>query len=66
MMPSAGAAPNEVSVDLAPLRGAAPSAIRYGSGAGSYGAAVGNALVCCGPFQDIALSPCPYVRLKSR
>ena len=59
VMPSAGAAPNEVSVDLAPLRGAAPSAIRYGSGAGSYGAAVGNALVCCGPLQDIALSPCP-------
>ena len=45
--------------DLAPLQGATPTAIRYGSGAGSYGAAVGNALICCGPLQDIALSPCP-------
>lgn len=59
VMPAAGTAANEVIVDLVPLQGATPTAIRYGSGAGSYGAAVGNALICCGPLQDIALSPCP-------
>jgi hypothetical protein len=61
VMPAEGAAPNEILVDLFPLGGAVPTAVRYGAGAGSYGAGPGvsNAAICCGPLQDVGRSPCP-------
>ena len=61
VMPAEGAAANEITFDLAPLGGAAPTAVRYGAGAGSYGTGPGvsNAAICCGPFQDVGRSPCP-------
>ena len=60
VMPSQTAASNEVLIDLAPLNGAAPTAVRYGAGAGFYGSfAGGNAAICCGPYQELSYAPCP-------
>ena len=66
VMPVAGPASNEVTVDLAPLRGQVPTAVRYALGAGSGawqpGASnngPGCQRTCCGLGQDCALKPCP-------
>ena len=64
-MPSAGPGANEVTVDLAPLKGVAPTAVRYASGAGSGGWLPGKTTgpdcqrTCCGLGQDCSLKPCP-------
>jgi hypothetical protein len=60
VVPLQAAAANEVLVDLAPLNGATPTAVRYGAGAGFYGSfAGGNAAICCGPYQELSYAPCP-------
>ena len=65
VMPSAGPGANEVTVDLAPLKGVAPTAVRYASGAGSGGWLPGKTTgpdcqrTCCGLGQDCSLKPCP-------
>ena len=47
----------ELSVDLTPLGGAAPTAIRYASGAGGWGSGSSNRM-CCGPSINVAVEPC--------
>jgi len=62
VMPKAGAAANEVVVDLAPLRGALPTAIRYavgGGGNGDFLAGSDAGRFCCGPLLDASREPCP-------
>jgi len=65
VMPTAGPAANEVTVDLAPLKGQLPTAVRYGLGAGSGAWLPGQTQgpgcqrVCCGLGQDCSLKPCP-------
>ena len=53
----AGPGAAELTVDLAPLRGAAPTAIRYASGTGGWGSGAQNRM-CCGPLINVAVEPC--------
>lgn len=48
---------NSLSVDLTPLAGATPTAVRYASGTGGWGSGTQNRM-CCGPAVNIALEPC--------
>ena len=68
VLPRAGTAANEIVVDLGPLGGATPTAVRYAAGAASGVAAPGggadgsgfrNQRVCCGPSVDTSHEPCP-------
>lgn len=65
VMPAPGAAANEVVVDLTPLGGALPTAVRYATGAGESAAwangtrGFGVQRICCGPYVDTAHEPCP-------
>ena len=68
VLPRAGAAANEIVVDLAPLRGAAPTAIRYAFGGGGNGVFLDRppgpwgaqaARLGCGPAVDTSKQPCP-------
>ena len=69
VMPSVGAGTNTVTLDLAPLGGQVPTAVRYGLGAGGDGDFLPNRLpgpegaqagrVCCGPTVDTSMQPCP-------
>ena len=53
----AGPGAAELTVDLTPLAGAAPTAIRYASGAGGWGSGAANRM-CCGPSVNVAVEPC--------
>jgi hypothetical protein len=62
-MPVAGPSPNQVSVDLSPLDGASPTAIRYNLGSGGNGDFLNRTngqagRLCCGPFVDVSKEPC--------
>jgi len=46
-----------LAVDLAPLGGAVPTAVRYAFGTGGWGAPFVNRM-CCGPTTDVTLEPC--------
>lgn len=46
-----------LNVDLSPLNGAKPTAIRYAFGGGGTGAPF-QARMCCGPTVDISTEPC--------
>jgi len=66
VLPRAGASPNTVDIDLAPLGGLAPTAVRYGLGAGGNGDFLAarpsggqGGRFCCGPLVDTAREPCP-------
>ena len=63
VMPSAGPAANQVTLDLTPLGGLTPTAVRYGVGAGGWGSLVPNfsgcGRLCCGPYVDCRNEPCP-------
>jgi len=65
LLPRAGARANEVLVDLAPLGGRAPTAVRYAMGGGGNGDFLPNRTdsqagrFCCGPTVDVARAPCP-------
>jgi hypothetical protein len=48
---------NELTVDLSPLKGAAPTAVRYAYGTGGWGSGFVNRM-CCGPTTDVTLEPC--------
>jgi len=63
VMPVAGPSPNQVSVDLSPLDGASPTAIRYNLGSGGNGDFLNRTngqagRLCCGPFVDVSKEPC--------
>jgi hypothetical protein len=47
----------ELTVDLSPLKGAVPTAVRYAWGTGGWGAPFINRM-CCGPTVDVTLEPC--------
>ena len=51
------AGPASLLVDLAPLRGAAPTAVRYAWGTGGWGAPFLTRM-CTGPTVDCSLQPC--------
>ena len=69
VLPSVGAAANTISVDLSPLKGQAPTAVRYAMGGGGNGDFLPNRLpgplgaqagrFCCGPSVDTSKQPCP-------
>ena len=63
VMPAAGPGDNEVTLDLTPLGGLAPRAVRYATGAGGWGSTVPNfsgcGRLCCGPTLDCRNEPCP-------
>jgi len=63
VMPAAGPGDNEVTLDLSPLNGLAPTAVRYATGAGGWGSTVPNfsgcGRLCCGPTLDCRNEPCP-------
>ena len=68
VLPSTGTAANEIVVDLTPLNGVAPSAVRYAAGAasgvpapggGAPGTGFRNQRICCGPHVDTSHEPCP-------
>jgi hypothetical protein len=69
VLPSVGAAANTISVDLSPLKGQAPTAVRYAMGGGGNGDFLPNRLpgplgaqagrLCCGPSVDTSKQPCP-------
>jgi hypothetical protein len=69
VMPAAGVNANEVRVDLSPLGGSAPTAVRYAMGGGGDGDFLPNrqpgpygaqaARLCCGPTVDTSREPCP-------
>lgn len=52
-----------ITLDLAPLGGAVPTAVRYAAGSGGYGITAphnnGCGRLCCGPTLDCRLQPCP-------
>ena len=50
-----------VTIDLAPLGGQTPTAIRYALGSGCDGDFLsgGQGRVCCGPFVETSKQPCP-------
>lgn len=48
---------NQLTVDLSPLKGAVPTAIRYAYGTGGWGGDSVNRM-CCGPLTDVTLEPC--------
>jgi sialate O-acetylesterase len=50
--------PAELTVDLSPLGGAVPTAVRYAYGTGGWGAPFQDRM-CCGPTVDVSLQPCP-------
>lgn len=51
-----GPGPQQLTVDLSGL-GARPTAVRYASGTGGWGAPFQNRM-CCGPTVDVQLEPC--------
>ena len=63
VLPVAGPGGNTVTLDLAPLRGATPTAVRYAWGAGGWGITApdngGCGRMCCGPTVDCRVQPCP-------
>jgi hypothetical protein len=63
VMPVAGPAPNQVTVDLAPAGGGASvTAVRYALGAGGDGSFLNgtdSGRFCCGPLLDTSREPCP-------
>ncbi len=63
VMPQAGPGDNQVTLDLAPLGGLTPTAVRYATGAGGWGSIVkefsGCGRLCCGPTLDCRDEPCP-------
>jgi len=63
VMPVAGPGGNTVTLDLAPLGGATPMAVRYATGAGGWGITApsngGCGRMCCGPTVDCRVQPCP-------
>ena len=61
VLPAAGAAANSVTIDLAPLGGQTPTAIRYALGSGCDGDFLGGGQgrVCCGPSVETSKQPCP-------
>ncbi len=52
-----GPGPHAITVDLSPLNGAVPTAVRYAAGGSAQGAPF-NARICCGPYLDVTLEPC--------
>jgi sialate O-acetylesterase len=46
-----------LTVDLAPLNGATPTAVRYATGTGGWGAPFLTRM-CCGPTVDVGAEPC--------
>jgi hypothetical protein len=63
VMPVAGPGGNTVTLDLSPLGGLAPTAVRYGVGSGGWGITAPNnngcGRMCCGPTVDCGREPCP-------
>ena len=63
VMPVAGPGGNTITLDLAPLQGLTPTAVRYGIGAGGWGITApqnnGCGRMCCGPTVDCGKQPCP-------
>ena len=61
VMPTAGPASNQVTVDLRPAGGAAITAVRYSLGAGGDGSFLNgtdSGRFCCGPTVDTSREPC--------
>lgn len=63
VMPAAGPGVNQVTVDLTPLAGSTPTAIRYNLGSGGNGDFLNRTngqagRLCCGPFVDVSKAPC--------
>jgi len=63
VMPSQGPGSNQVTLDLSPLGGLTPTAVRYAVGAGGWGSTTehfsGCGRLCCGPTLDCRSAPCP-------
>ena len=63
VMPVAGPGGNTVTLDLSPLNGLTPTAVRYGAGSGGWGITApknnGCGRMCCGPTVDCRMQPCP-------
>jgi len=52
-----GPGQHAITVDLSPLNGLRPTAVRYAAGGSGQGAPF-NARICCGPTVDVTLEPC--------
>ncbi len=54
---------NSVTLDLTPLNGLVPTAVRYATGSGGWGSTLpgnsGCGRMCCGPTVDCRYQPCP-------
>jgi len=63
VLPTVGPQGNTVTLDLGPLKGASPTAVRYATGSGGWGITAphnsGCGRMCCGPTVDCRLQPCP-------
>ena len=63
VLPSEGPNDNQITIDLSPLNGLTPTAIRYATGSGGWGSTVPNfsgcGRICCGPTLDCRFEPCP-------